>query len=156
MSIRPCPDVSDCPPDQFGNLSAEAPDFEDFVARVFNPTNPPLLRDWTGIACNVTYVSHISQLDADLHAAAMATGCEDNPICNTPQGCCVPCPDGTETCFTVPGGLFCAITQEQADAEAHQFACAAAIGNKVCLSNIPRCTCVGKAYTATIKIGRAS
>lgn len=155
--IRPCRDSNSCADDIFGNLSVEEPDNIDFISQLFVPQNPPLLRDWTGIACDATCVSQVSQLDADLCAARLANDCgvTGNPpgIQNTPQTCCVPCPDGTQSCYTTPAGQFTGLNQADADSKAHDFACQQAKKNVLCLGNIDRCTCKNATYLATLSTG---
>lgn len=155
--IRTCDQALDCPPDQpLDNFSSEGDDTIDYISTFF-PTPVPTLLQWVSTWCGVTYVSTISQLDADLHARSNAELCNtDRPgttlFLNTPQTCCVPCPDGTQVCYEVPGGLFSAINQQAADDLAHTVACDLVNKNQVCLSNIPGCGCFGGAYSATVTI----
>lgn len=157
--IRTCDNQTPCLGDEpLDNFSSEADDSLDYFSTRYSGTPPPpLLHNWDATECGVTVVSAISQLDADLKAAAQAALCVDQhreptieTFTNSPQTCCVPCPDGSQSCYTLPGGLIVGINQASADSLAHQIACTLVIGNRVCVSNIPACTCVGKAYSATL------
>jgi hypothetical protein len=156
--IRTCPDQTPCLGDEpLDNFSSEGDDTIDYISMFFAGDHPKLFKPWTALECGVTFISFISQLDADLQAQAIAETCiatDHNPdiqlFLNAPQTCCVPCPDGSQTCYTVPGGIFPAINQATADALAHEVACALVARNKVCIGNVPKCTCVGSAYSATL------
>lgn len=159
--LRICPDALDCPPDQpLDNFSSEADDTLDFISTVyFGTPPPPLFQNWSATSCGITYVSTISQIDADQQAAAAAILCainghnpnpNTNLFVNSPQTCCVPCPDGTSTCYTLPGGLIVAANQATADSLAHQIACSLVSLNRVCIGQLPRCLCVGTDYAATL------
>lgn len=160
MTLRLCPNSNPCPEDQpLDNFSSEGDDTLDYISTFYSGGPPPLLQQWTATECGVTYVSNISQADADLQARSAAVTCDNshrNPsidlIFNAPQTCCIPCPDGTLTCYTVPGGLFTAATQAEADSEAYQEACILASRNPICLGNLPGCTCVGSQYDATVTV----
>lgn len=158
MPVRPCDFSTTCPPDApLDNFSSEADDTIDYISTRFAQNPPPLLHNFDATACGETFVSQISQLDADLQAAANALQCvyshlDPTPtlFTNSPQTCCVPCPDGTNTCYQVPGGLFPGVNQASADAAAHAVACDLVNRNKICLGSIPGCTCVGTPYGAVI------
>jgi len=160
MTVRVCDFVSDCPlDDPVGNFSTEADDTLDYISTFFGGTPPPLLHNWSATECGATFISNISQLDADMMAKAEAWRCVfTNPgdptrtlFVNNAQSCCVPCPDGTQNCYVVPGGLFLGINQADADALAHNVACALVSTNRVCLGNLSGCLCVGVDYEATIQ-----
>ena len=156
--LRTCPNSTPCPPDApLDNFSAEADDTLDYISSVFAQNPPPLLHNFDATACGETYVSQISQLDADLQAAAQALQCvyshlDPTPtlFTNAPQTCCVPCPDGTNTCYQVPGGLIPGPSQAAANSAAYTLACSLVKKNPICLGSIPGCTCVGSPYGAII------
>lgn len=158
--LRVCPDSSNCPPfDPVGNFSSEADDSLDYISTVWSAddTPPPLLHNWTATNCGFTYVSQISQLDADQNASVGAILCITHDHCpdctlfvNSPQTCCVPCPDGSQSCYTVPGGIIVDVNQTSADAQASRIACLLVERNKVCLGKLPACTCVGSDYEAAL------
>lgn len=135
--IRPCRDFSTCPgEDDFGNYSSEALDPPDFISRGFGDEPTNLFTHWTGRNCNSTYISTISQEDADLHARALANGCGDgNTFKSTKQTCCMSCPDGAVFCYSVPSGLFSGPNQETVDDLAMAVACELAPQHLVCLSS---------------------
>ena len=140
MAVRLCPDAvplnTQCPSaNPFENLSSEAFDGLDYLTTMWEYGTPggvpPFGQSWTATECGITYISHISQLDADLHAAAEAVNCAKNKTypTNPPTGewvlnefvtSCAPCPppSGGSFCSTVPAGLFEGINQ----AEANYFA----------------------------------
>lgn len=54
--------------------------------------------------------------------------CELNPLVpNAEQTCTQSCPNGESRSFTMPAGLFYGLSQVEADAQAYQFACLAAV-----------------------------
>src|SRR5512138_291603 len=69
---------------------------------------------------------------------------------NVTKVCSVTCPDGNAFVFTVPAGTFINQTQALADAQAQEYACQQAALRKLCLGSLPKCTCLGTAYSATI------
>jgi hypothetical protein len=69
---------------------------------------------------------------------------------NVPKACTVNCPDGNPFTYTVVAGTFASTTQAKADEDAANFACQQATLRRVCLGNIPGCTCLGSAYSALI------
>lgn len=155
--LRPCPEVAPfCPDDPLGNYSSEADDSLDFLSTRFAGSPPLLLKDWTATACGRTFVSRISQLDADMQAEAAAQLCLINAECpgciilfNLPQTGCVPCPDGSQCCLTISGGIFPGANQDQADQAALDFANAEAFLNRICYtSDVPSSICIGANYTA--------
>lgn len=161
--IRSCQQSSNCPPfDPVGNFSSEADDTLDYLSRSWDGFQPPpLLREWTATECGVTVVSHLSQLDADQQAKAASILCNQggqNPditlFVNEPQRCCLPCPDGSSTCYTVPGGIVVGPNQATADSNAYYLACQLVGSNPVCLGNLKSCCCVGDDYTGTIVANR--
>lgn len=143
--LRPCPEVAPfCPDDPLGNYSSEADDSLDFISTQYAGNPPPLLKDWTAISCGKTFISRVSQIDADMQAAAAAELCLINGECpgcqiffNSPQTCCVPCPNGSSSCFTVPGGIFPGLNQEQANQQAELYACFLANARRMCLGDLP-------------------
>lgn len=167
VTVRICPNVDDCPADDIaGNFSSEAGDTLDFPRRRFFPIPPPLGKQWNRTLCGVTFISTISQFDADLQAAASGLSCPpcDGPecvptpgiqtFCNNPQTCCVPCPDGTETCYTIPGGFLCGFASQQAaDGAAHTLACNLIAANKICISPLAGCMCINDNFSKTINAG---
>lgn len=153
MTIRPCPDALDCPPDQpLDNFSSEGDDTLDFISTQYGYINPQD-RLWDKTLCNVTFVSTISQADADQQATADALNCQPCPACtfsNTAQTVCVVCPDGnSQSCYTVAAGLFSGfLNQESADSAAHNFALTQVQTNVFCMSSIEACGCVGGPYSS--------
>lgn len=65
----------------------------------------------------------------DLSACEVAQMlCELNPLVpNTAQTCTQSCPNGESRSFTMPAGTFYGLSQVEADAQAYQFACLAAV-----------------------------
>lgn len=151
-----------CPGTDFpiANFSAEAPDEILFFSEVFGDTPPLLNSTFTATGCVGVCTSNVSQDAADQCAKSQAFVCandkQDNPdnptvvFRNTPQSCTVYCPDGLPFVYTVPAGLYVGTSQTAVDQEAYQFACQQAALFRVCLGNLPGCTCVNKAYSATI------
>lgn len=143
--VRPCTESSTCPDDSpIDNFSSEASDGLDYIATFYAGNPPPLLKDWSATECGQTFISKISQLDADLQARAAAQLClvtKECPGCpiflNRPQTCCVTCPDGSSSCFTVPGGIFTDVSQSSADSLAYLVACNLAQEFKLCLGSLP-------------------
>ncbi len=90
-----------------------------------------------------TFVSTASQSDADDQAFAFACIlaqilCDGGAITtfqNVAQTCTVPCPFGGSFSYTVPAGMFTALTQAEANANAYLFACTLAL--LLCPSNPP-------------------
>ncbi len=174
MVIRPCPNTiskSACPCDDppVQNYSSEAPDGIDYLSRVWYGSDPPpFFRNWNATECGQTVISQISQTDADTQAAAMASQCaDDGPCigcppgtpgtgppgfaCNDAEQACVPCPDGTQFCYTVHAGTFCGFaTVARADSYAHGLAVVLAKEKRFCLSALSASGCVGTAYNQTI------
>jgi hypothetical protein len=125
---------------------------------------PPFGQPWTALSCGVTYISQISQLDANLQAAAAAMNCAGNkttPIppatpsnpsgqlfFNEPQTYCVSCPfpPGGLSCFTVLAGLFQGINQAQANAFAYVQAQIWAVQYMFCFGACPPPGEVGVPY----------
>lgn len=70
--------------------------------------------------------------------------------CNTPQVCCVTCPDGSQFCYTVPACRISAGTVEEANAIAFSYACKQAAFSVICILGIPPSTCVGQPYSTTL------
>lgn len=89
-----------------------------------------------------TFVA-LSQTEADALAAAFACvlaqilcdGGTINVFRNTAQSCTMACPDGTSRTYTVAAGLFTALTQVDANANAYLFACA--LATLLCSGNPP-------------------
>ena len=153
MPVRPCPDALDCPPDQpLDNFSSEANDTLDFISTFFSgKAPPPLLHNFDATKCDVTFISTISQLDADQQAQSAAITCNNPGIfTNTPQTFCVTCPSGTQSCYTVPGGLITGTSQAEADSAALLMAETLVQRNLVCFSNIEQCGCINVPYNAVI------
>lgn len=152
MPVRPCPDALDCPPDQpLDNFSSESDDTLDFISTFFSGRTPPLLKEWTALKCDVTFLSRISQLDADQQAQASAITCINPGIfTNAPQTFCVTCPSGTQSCYTVPAGLITGNSQAEADSAALNLAQTLVPRNLVCFSNIEQCGCINTPYNAII------
>lgn len=175
--IRPCPNSFDCPgfDSPLANYSSEAPDPPDFIGDD-NWGNggggggsgpPPLNHTWTATACEQTYTSTISQIDADLQALAAAILClhkDWNPgpfspggsststiFFNTSVTCSVPCPGQGLFSYTLPGGLIAGYTQAEADQHAFAIACKQAKLRRFCISSLsPLQTCVNEPYHAVI------
>ena len=70
--------------------------------------------------------------------------------CNTPQICCVECPDGTSFCYTVPACQFGAQTVAQANVIAKAYACKQAGVLLLCIFGEPALACVGQTYTTVL------
>lgn len=145
------------------NFSAENPDQILFLSTVFDNTPPRLNNTYTSLGCVSECDSAISQADADQCAARQAYLCTkggggtnpDNPVINytnTPQSCTVKCPDGLPFTYTVPGGLYVGDSQTKVNSQAYQFACQQAAFFRICLGNLPHCTCVNANYTGTIQV----
>lgn len=160
--VRPCPDSLDCPPDEpLDNFSSEGDDTLDFISTQYAYI-PPTTRLWNSTSCGVTYVSNISQSDADLKASAGAQSCAPclgsdcgqpttTTFCNALQTPCANCPDGSLTCFTVSAGSFCGFTtQAAADQAARDFGLQQAKKHPVCISPINQCTCLGLPFNTAI------
>lgn len=166
--VRPCPNVLDCPPDEpLDNFSSEADDTLDYISTKYFYHNPDNGQLWNKTSCGDTFVSDISQADADQQALANAINCltcegsdcvpnTKQTFCNSPQSACSNCPGGTRSCFDVPGGVFCGFgSQAEADTVASNFAYLQSIRGAVCLGPIPQCTCVGSDYSAQITATQA-
>lgn len=160
--VRPCPESNLCPDDSpIDNFSSEASDGIDYLSTFYAGAPPPLLKDWSATECGRTFISKISQLDADMQAKAAADLCliqKECPTCsiflNAPQTCCVPCPDGSTSCITIPGGIFPATTQAQADQIALSFACSEAFQNRICFTvSGPSEVCLNTPYSAIMVAG---
>lgn len=173
---RVCPDVIDCPGSDSPiiNWSSEQPDPPDFIGNGFFGDSgvPPIIPlpgagPWTATACNQTFISTISQLDADLQALAAALNCEQqkkNPpiipggpgpglaCCNSEQ-CCTRHTQNGDIIFCVPAGLFCAPTCEEANQEAHAVACDFSKRVNGSLSSFPAFACVGTPFAAALSAG---
>ena len=181
--IRPCPDAvpvsPQCPSSNpFEALSSEAFDGLDYVSRGFPDVGfdgpgdllvpgsttslpggpgpvPPLGQDWEAISCGVTYVSQISQIDADIQAWIGSWNCARryryrlrrrpfNPLhppppepvffLNDAQTACRQCPSPLvgSGCFTVPAGVILDISQAGADAFAAHVATVLAPRYRIC------------------------
>lgn len=159
--LRICDQVENCPDDFVGNFSSEADDTLDFISRKFAPAPPKIKNLWKQIGCGTTFVSDISQADADQQAAAALALCTQTPcdglctsdptFCNTLQAGCFTCPDGTRSCFVINAGVFCGYAnQAAADSAAALAAQLIARQNPVCPGPIDKCTCVGSGYLGTI------
>lgn len=167
--IRPCSERFDCPgfDSPTANYSSEAPDPPDFIGdETFGDGGgiPPLNNTWTATACEKTFTSTVSQLDADLQALAAAILClftDPTPgggggekrtlFFNSPQTCCLPCPNQGNFCYTIPGGLIVDWTQFGADNHAAALACYEAKKRRFCVGKLaPLECCVNQPYHATI------
>lgn len=67
-------------------------------------------------------------------------------FCNDPQSCCVPCPDGTLFCYTVPRCMFFADSLAAANATANSYACNQAKQTRICIIGEPDNACTGDTY----------
>ena len=142
--------LPDCPSDNpFANFSSEGPDGLDYISRRWSYGS--------ATSCGVTYTSIISQSDADLQAASLASLCafqNSTPdavaVTNTPQTGGVPCGGGGESFFTIGAGYFYDLNQAGANQQAQDFAQQQASANPVCLRPTAPSGCVGKAYSATV------
>ncbi len=142
------------------NFTEEGPEIP-FLATVFG-NNPPLLgKPFTRTGCVGVCESTISQEDADLCAQRQAVQCTHDGQClgpecdtpligNDPQGCTVYCPDGLPFGYTVPANIYIGTSKTDLNEQARQFACREAAVFRLCLRNIPRCTCINQFYSATI------
>lgn len=105
----------------------------------------------------VVGTSNLSQADACARAQTLAAAdvCPPTPpvteFCNAQQSCSVPCPDGTSFTFVIPACTVIRGSQQEADFIAFNLACSRAQKYKFCLGDIPRCTCVGSAYSGVLK-----
>lgn len=142
------------------NFTEEGPEIP-FLATVFTNNPPPLGRPFTATGCVGVCTSLISQEDAELCAQRQAVQCTHDGQCpecpdtppligNDPISCTVLCPDGLPFTYTVGAGLFIGTSKTDLNQQAYQFACNQAQRFKICLGNIPRCTCVGHSYSARI------
>ena len=141
--LMTCPNRIDCGTALLTNYSSEgAEPFPPFYAVVYpNPENP-IDEDWSKEGCLYLCVSYISQEEADLCALRQAVLCTNPPgeeiWYSAPATCCVPCPDGTEYCYSVAAGMFIASTYAAAAEQAQNYACQQAHDNRFCLGSIPR------------------
>ena len=113
----PCPDPINCPgtDDPLANLSSADPDVARFFGFHFNPWGPQL--------CIAT-----SQAAADRCSPPPATNPQVPIIYSSnAQSCTLDCGDSTSESYTVVSGTFVGLSQAQADAAAHTFACALAL-----------------------------
>lgn len=146
----------------YTNLSAEEPDAVHYIS---NPgpifpgppiTDPPIRGDttWSVKRCDITYVSTISQEDADQQAAIANVECAndqppnnftDPPVgpiqlrtlwANTPQTAYSSCPDGSVFYYTIPMGRIVSYSQRQANALAYNMAQSAVRAHRICLYNL--------------------
>lgn len=153
---RPCPTKITCPPDAPGtNFSSEGVDLLDYPGVFYIAEPPPLGKEWTANGCVGLCTSTVSQEDADICALQQAIECVDEKtntetFQNSEQSCFSECPDGSIFTFVVPAGRFSGASQAEADAAAFAYACAQANLQRLCLGNIPRCTCNSSAYSAVI------
>lgn len=101
--------------------------------------------------------SNLSQADACARAQVLAAASVCPPVppvtefCNAQQSCSVPCPDGTSFTFIIPACTVIRASQQEADFIAFNLACTRAQKYKFCLGDLPRCTCVGSAYSGVLK-----
>src|SRR5690348_6079401 len=162
MTVRPCSIFETCPPDSpIDNFSSEADDpleyFSEFFAGQPGGGRPDLGTTWSATSCGKTFFSKISQLDADLQAMSAADLCAFGPIVpflNSPQTCCVFCPDGSQTCYTVPGGLFPGINQASADSLGREVACLLAKRYSACITPTNSVSaCLNSPITTTFTAG---
>ena len=145
----------DCGESLLSNYSSEgAEPYPPFYAVVFPPPNPPPIdTPWSMAGCLYVCVSYISQEDADLCALRQSILCTTEDIWySAPASCTVTCPDGTEFTFNVPAGSFIAKTYAEALAQAQAYACEQANEQRICLGSLPRCTCVGSHYAASLTL----
>lgn len=162
MAVRPCLNSTPCLGDEpLDNFSSEADDSLDYISTKYAPGPPLIGRLWDKTVCGDTFVSRVSQADADQQAQAAANSCGNNncatdcgsgtTFCNGPQTPCVPCPDGSFSCYRVAGGVFCGYAnQETADSVAFEFGFLQARAFAICLSQITTCACINKAYSSTL------
>jgi len=157
--IRPCPIFENCPPDSpIDNFSSEASDPLDYFSRFYAGNPPPLLKNWSSTICGKTFISLVSQLDADLQAQAAAILCvitqPGNPgfpiFFSRRQTCSITCPDGNVFTYSVPPGIFPGVNQASADALAKAVACNLVRQHQICLGPIQNECCSGAPFTATI------
>lgn len=151
--VRPCSTIVDgnCPGidgNPVSNYSSESPDGLDYIQTFWQGSNPPLGQYWTATNCGQTFVSQVSQADAQLQATSAAQQCnfnQTNPnpsggssgvLFNTPQTASATCPGGAVFNYTVQAGLFIGVNQAQADAFAYSAAVSGAQQNKICLSDL--------------------
>lgn len=173
--LRPCPDAIPCPGfDQpVINYSSEAPDPPDFVTTgFFGDQMPPIvvgngtdgnpLGPWNATACDRTYTSTVSQLDAEMQALAAAYNCLQNnwhgpgptdnqpaPCCNDEQ-CCQNFDINGTTSFCIPANHVCAPTCAEANEQAKAMACALGKFFLATLTDMPHQGCADNFYTSTV------
>lgn len=134
-ALFPCPKRSDCSEDSVANLpsrnfTSELPDrnleFSIFYAPAgfpgFGSPNqppPPILcsEDTANAATLCSITSPNKGLGADLPTV----------FASTAQTCTTPCPGGSIASFTAPDSLIFALSQQEADALALEFACEAVV-----------------------------
>lgn len=124
-----------------------------------HPNGPPFPPTFNAQNCGVTCTAFTLE-EAQLCANAGAFLCanthppDDNPepvfFYNTPQACTVACSDGSQFVWHVAAGVFPALTQAAADAQAAQYACIQAHINRICLDDIRHNVCENSAYSSTI------
>lgn len=111
---------------------------------------------------NALIQSVVNQCSVLLAACGFKLGCL-NPPCDPPppttelfynrdQTCNINCPDGTTFVYTVVAGTFAALTQNDADQQALDYACNQVALRRVCMGNFSSCLCVGSAYSQTIPV----
>lgn len=169
-TINPCP-IIECPgSDLLTNYTSEGEEpFPPFISVDYDvTTEPPIDKLWERQGCLFLCKSYISQDDADLCALRQSLLCTDEPPndvwYSAPACCTVPCPDGTTFTYCVPAGMFVARTYQEAYDQALAYACEKALELRICLAQppggggddsaeigvLPRCSCVGVAYSGTI------
>lgn len=155
MPLRPCAFSTTCPGDDLlGNYSAESPDPPDYLSVFFSGRPPRLLTKWSATECAKTFVSIISQEDADIQAEAAALLCtiQGDAFFNQAQTCCIPCPDGNQFCYTFPAGVMPGETQDEANQIANQLACSLALKHEICIGPMASECCEGSPFSATLTI----
>lgn len=162
----------DCSDSPVSNLTAEGPDFPQFIAFPNIPFPPPIGAVFSSPFCNGWCISDVSQQDAQDCANRQQVDCvvTDNGSSNTPgcdtgwcstprtqrsvflsaeQHCSVLCPDQTDTFnFTLPSGaVHSPWSQADADARAESLCRRRAADHFLCLTDVtvPE-TCVNEEY----------
>lgn len=168
-----CPNSNNCTESPIGNFTSEEPDREVFIARNYGEQmTPPLGENWRAVSCIGTFISAISQEDADARAQQANLEClsvlwpeeepdPDNPndptitprviYQNSEQSCSFTCPDGQVFTYTIPAGTVYAFSQAAADTQARSLACNRATSRRICIGELtnPGC-CVGEDYEGVV------
>lgn len=140
----PCPNKSDCTNPAGDNAvineTAELPDALKFFSIYWPPIGTPGFDPTPGAVPVGNLCEGDTQESADLCALKGAFPPDKGPSLfpNTAQECSLTCSDGSVVSFITPAGLFYSSSLATANAQASQFACAAA--QIFCSTSRPRST----------------